>query len=192
MYALIISETVQRFNRAAEVATWAGFEHSVQLPAIFTKDTVCKGTTGHQKAVRNAWRLINTTKTPACVFEDDIIVRPGVSRQEIQSFVSENIHHWNVLYLGYHGTGYGATHAMCMDSLGANLLLKYTNVCLRTHGQGIDFPTIHKLCNNKRITCLRAPTRKPRDSWHGYILQNRSMPSYLNGPIRIQRIPKHL
>ena len=167
MLALVISETHTRAERAAGVVIAAGFR-AVQLPAIFVNNTQlaeqeqhgCAGTNGHRLAMRNAYKMIAYASIAMCIFEDDVVLREGLSASEVQRYATTHMQSAtsnggvDVLWLGSSTTAkFMTNHAQCFSPRGAELLLNASEQCIFNYGWSID-RTIRNLCASKRLRCL--------------------------------------
>ena len=73
LVGLIVSATLERYQRAASVVARAGFQPALS-PAVFVRpnETTCRGNEGHRQAMRVAWARVQASGERMCVFEDDI------------------------------------------------------------------------------------------------------------------------
>ena len=75
--ALIVS-TPQRYNRAAEQVTLAGFSPVSRAPPVFANHSECAGISrgeyGLTLAMRSALQRVAASDSPTAVFEDDVVL----------------------------------------------------------------------------------------------------------------------
>jgi hypothetical protein len=191
MPALVVSATLERFERAAGVLRSEGFA-PVQMPAIFLNKTQvakhCLGNEGHRYALRNAWRLIASSQ-PMCVFEDDIIrgmhhsggLHNGCPRNasapcgKVSEYVQRKLPHVDLLFLGNMKI-FWANHAQCLTPAGASKLYNMTRKCIRGAGLSVDSriaPACGHTTWSPHISCL--------DENINFFVQDRvHIPSYLH------------
>ena len=176
--AVIVSETLQRFQRARNILTSDVFSPILHFPAVFFKNKTkgCNGVDGHRVAMRNTWLFV-TLFPWACVFEDDI-VRTTSLMPNVPALLSSR---YDVVFLGNLATLRNKTddnefytaHAQCISKRGARILLDRTNRCIPKEGATVDF-WIMKMCRNLKLRC--------KAGINAFTQDRVNVPPYLHSP----------
>ena len=188
--ALIISETLERYLRAASAVRSMGFNPS-WLPAVMPpssstirsdaawasvgdqhtgKGCPLIGDNGLRAAHRNAWNLIVAARVPMGVFEDDVVATTD-DIQEAQSYMHGAENHDVVFLSEGPALIFMTTAALWITPRAARWMLNSTTHCVSTKLRGGFLKNIdHNMaagCNEHALRCRHALKRNNRSALGG-------------------------